>query len=274
MPVSDRIKGLLSPSAPASREINGIPVFLTAEQQREVERIAAATHENAWKNFFKTWPRLYEVIVLAIGPSAFTGITPRKFVRGFVPTGLVLNAGSGVQRICANCVNVDLFPFLGVDVVADLTRLPFRDGAFDGVLCEQVLEHVIDPKAVAVELERVTKPGGLIHVASPFLFPWHPSPSDYTRWTIEGLQNLFPHCELVKRGIMCGPCSALTAFAAAFLATILCFGSRVLQDVLQYFFLVLFSPIKFLDFIFAYLPGAELCAANFYIIVRKRDVQA
>lgn len=122
---------------------------------------------------------------------------------------------------------------------------------------------------MASELLRVTKSGGLIHIASPFLFPWHPSPSDYTRWTQQGLASLFPQCDVVKQGIMAGPFSALNAFLPAFLATILCFGSKTLQGVLQYLFLVALFPLKYFDAVFAHLSGAELCAANFYVVVRK-----
>ena len=121
------------------------------------------------------------------------------------------------------------------------------------------------------ELQRVTRAGGLIHVASPFLLPWHPSPSDYTRWTQEGLRDLLSTCEVVEEGVMAGPFSTLTATLAAFFATILCFGSRGLQGALQYLFLVLFIPLKLPDAIFAHLPGAKLCASNLYIVVRKSE---
>ena len=182
-----------------------------------------------------------------------------------------LYLGSGKDRK-EGWTHVDKFPFPGVDVVADLEDLPFKDGSFAGVTCDQVLEHVERPNDICRELVRITKPGGFIHAASPFILPWHPSPSDYTRWTIQGLQGLFPDCDLVERGIIAGPFSAFSAFLAAFLATILCFGSLKLQSMLQYFFLVLFFPLKFLDVIFSRMPGAELCAANFYVVVRKRHV--
>ena len=44
-------------------------------------------------------------------------------------------------------------------VVADLTRLPFDDGAFDCVTCGYVLEHVPDPRLGLSELARVMRPG-------------------------------------------------------------------------------------------------------------------
>lgn len=44
--------------------------------------------------------------------------------------------------------------------VADVTRLPFADGAFDCVTCGYVLEHLPDAQLGLVELARVLAPGG------------------------------------------------------------------------------------------------------------------
>lgn len=48
-----------------------------------------------------------------------------------------------------------------------LTDVPARDGAFDLVLCSEVLEHCEDDGAVVAELARVTAPGGVLVVAVP-----------------------------------------------------------------------------------------------------------
>lgn len=44
-------------------------------------------------------------------------------------------------------------------VTADLSRLPFADGSFDGVTCGYVLEHLPDPSAGLAELARVMRQG-------------------------------------------------------------------------------------------------------------------
>jgi len=43
---------------------------------------------------------------------------------------------------------------------ADLTRLPYADGAFDAIVCGWVLEHLPDPRPGLRELARVLQPGG------------------------------------------------------------------------------------------------------------------
>lgn len=54
---------------------------------------------------------------------------------------------------------------------ADVTRLPFEDGAFDVVLCSEVLEHIPDNRKAVSELVRVLKPGGDCVVTVPRYFP-------------------------------------------------------------------------------------------------------
>ncbi len=46
-------------------------------------------------------------------------------------------------------------------------RLPFKDAAFDRVICTETLEHVDDDSVLARELARVLKPGGILAVSVP-----------------------------------------------------------------------------------------------------------
>jgi SAM-dependent methyltransferase len=54
---------------------------------------------------------------------------------------------------------------------ADVTGLPFKDGAFDVVLCSEVLEHIPDSRKAVGELVRVLKPGGELVVSVPRYLP-------------------------------------------------------------------------------------------------------
>jgi SAM-dependent methyltransferase len=57
---------------------------------------------------------------------------------------------------------------LGTAVVrADAGAIPFSNATFDGVLCLEVLEHVLVPEAVLTEAARVLKPGGRLVLAVP-----------------------------------------------------------------------------------------------------------
>ncbi len=69
------------------------------------------------------------------------------------------------------------------DVVYSGDRLPFGDGEFDTVLCNQVAEHVPDPEALFRELGRVLRAGGRLIVTAPFSFRIHSEPDDFHRFT-------------------------------------------------------------------------------------------
>jgi ubiquinone/menaquinone biosynthesis C-methylase UbiE len=56
-------------------------------------------------------------------------------------------------------------------VIADAEHLPFREGAFEKVICTEVLEHIGDDRAGVRELVRVLRPGGDIAVSVPSYWP-------------------------------------------------------------------------------------------------------
>ena len=57
-------------------------------------------------------------------------------------------------------------------VHGDVARpLPFRDGAFDFVVCEQVMEHVGNPAALLREIARCLRPGGTLVLGVPTFPP-------------------------------------------------------------------------------------------------------
>ena len=51
--------------------------------------------------------------------------------------------------------------------VADGQALPYREGAFDGAFCINVLEHVPEPVRFMAEAARVLAPGGLLLAITP-----------------------------------------------------------------------------------------------------------
>jgi len=55
-------------------------------------------------------------------------------------------------------------------VVGDASRLPFRDGAFDAVICTETLEHLPDDAGAMREIARLLRPGGTLLGAVPSHF--------------------------------------------------------------------------------------------------------
>lgn len=90
--------------------------------------------------------------------------------------------------------------YLGADLpsnpAADLLMdprngtVPIESGAVDLVLATQVLEHVDSPRSLLKETFRITRQDGLLMLSTHGLWPYHPHPNDYWRWTGPGLRKL------------------------------------------------------------------------------------
>lgn len=61
---------------------------------------------------------------------------------------------------------------LDARVIDDAADLPFADGAFDLVLCAEVLEHLVHPLEAVAEIRRVLRPGGRLIVTVPNVAYW------------------------------------------------------------------------------------------------------
>jgi SAM-dependent methyltransferase len=75
------------------------------------------------------------------------------------------------------------------------------DGAYDLVLCTQVLHLVRRPERALAAFARVLGEGGYLFLTTSGVYPFHPDPNDYWRWTQQGLPALFedvPGLELVE----------------------------------------------------------------------------
>lgn len=98
-------------------------------------------------------------------------------------------------------VGVDMEPGTGVDVVCDLSAdFDTVDSAvahrrFGTVFCFSTLEHCSRPFRMAENLTRLLVPGGHLVLSVPFAFKFHGFPSDYWRFTPEGVKVLFAGLE-------------------------------------------------------------------------------
>ena len=91
--------------------------------------------------------------------------------------------------------------YSGLNVSGDLLAMPFRDRAFDHVLCTETLEHLTDPEDFLKEVARVLRPGGHLHLSAPLSFKEHQQPHDYFRYTRYGLALLLERAGLVVQSV-------------------------------------------------------------------------
>lgn len=245
------------------------PSFVPQELREHMDQERAGFINNL-KTFLRRFPRLYVTLIYVISPWQFIGLSPRKFFKRFNSGAVLLNVGSGVHKFGSNVLNVDIFPYEGVDVVADAQALPFEDNSVDGILCEMLIEHVPHPEKVISEIKRVLKPNGSLYLSTPFVYPFHACPNDFYRWSPMGLRVLCNDFEIECVAPRGGPVSGLIAQLVTCIAIMLSFGSEKIYSVLSVLLLIPFFPFKFLDLIFGRYPTAKHGAAGCYIIVQKK----
>ncbi len=82
--------------------------------------------------------------------------------------------------------NVDVKPLDAVDLVCDITNLPFSDESIELTYNSSVLEHLPDPYAAVGENYRILKRGGYAYFWVPFM--WREHDADLWRFTKSGLK--------------------------------------------------------------------------------------
>lgn len=136
-------------------------------------------------------------------------------LRGWCPLvkGRVLSVGSGADRDKEGKRYRDYFSAAssyetsdvgtGCDLVLDVQAMPtVADGAYDGVFCHSVLEHVTDPCGAVRECARILSTGGVFILAVPFNYQIHRAPQDYWRFTEHGLRMMLGWASLEVKELL------------------------------------------------------------------------
>lgn len=157
----------------------------------------------------------------------------QRLVRAASPRLRVLDAGCGAAPFAV------LFPdsqYVACDisadaeaaaVLADNAFLPFLSDTFDLVIGSETLEHTVHVDRAAAELVRVARPGGLVFVSVPYLYPLHGMPYDYQRLTEVKLRTAFESCEILE---LRGANSIMTTWLVTleYALTLVCSVNRVI----------------------------------------------
>ncbi len=120
---------------------------------------------------------------------------------------LDVGGGKGWGREIGSLANVDykildILPSLDDDriIVGDICKKNdnLASDSFDFVFSKDTFEHLLEPWNAATEILRITKPGGVVAIACPFAWRYHPSPLDTYRFSHTGLRYLFERSSQFK----------------------------------------------------------------------------
>jgi len=221
------------------------------------------------KNYLRNNQKVDNLIYFLFSPVLVNTRQRKKLFKKLSKSDIIINIGGGSTKLANNVINVDIKPYVNVDIVSDCNNLPFADSSVDGIISEVVLEHIQEPHKAVIEMYRVLKPGGYIYAEIPFIQGYHESPGDYQRYTIEGLEELFKDFKKVKIGVSIGPSSALAWILRDYLAILFSFNSTKIYNVLTLLFTPLTWPIKLLDFILVYNKNAHNISSLLYFFGKK-----
>ncbi len=109
--------------------------------------------------------------------------------------------GPNYRLLFPNCdyVGIDMEEGDGVDKVLDITQdlkdinKSLNNKKFGAIICMSVLEHCKDPFKAALNISQLLKEDGVLFLGVPFSWRIHGYPSDYWRFTPEGIRILFPN---------------------------------------------------------------------------------
>jgi SAM-dependent methyltransferase len=182
---------------------------------------------------------------------------------GLAAEAKICDVGAGGRRLRPDVVAVDAVPGPGVDVVGDIHALPIPDDSFDAVFCTGTLEHVRDPWTAVKELRRILKPGGVVHIDVPFIQGYHPDPTDYWRFTLDGLRLLCQEFEETASGPYIGPSCGWVWITREWVNSFT--GNRWISNALLIPTAILTAPIRYLDYLLLRSPrGHHVASAVFF----------
>ncbi len=104
---------------------------------------------------------------------------------GYMPYKRCFEPYPEVDYLGADIAWADVQPDFLIDPKTGI--IDVATGTMDVVVHFQTLEHVPDYRTFLEECFRVLRPGGHLICTLPFMYHYHAVPSDYRRWTTEGL---------------------------------------------------------------------------------------
>jgi uncharacterized protein YbaR (Trm112 family) len=191
------------------------------------------------------------------------------FVKGIGSGHIIVELGSGSRQLRDDVINVDLFPFPNVDLLANVAKTPFREDALDFIILDAVLEHVAEPHVVVAEVNRILKPRGQVICVVPWVFPYHGYPKNYFNISRDGLDFLFKDFSECRIEMEMGPTSALTNLVSEYIAVALSGKRKITYSFFKGLVLLPIFLLKFLDKFWSRSGKATRIASSLCVLAKK-----
>lgn len=157
------------------------------------------------------------------------------------------------------------------DYYYDGKTFPFDSESFDSVICNQVLEHVFEPKEFLSEINRILKPGGKFLITVPFVWDEHEQPFDFARYSSFGLVYLLEKngFKILKQRKSFSNIAVIFQLLSGYFYKI----SYRIKILKWLFMLVIIFPLNFLGIIFGkILPDNNDLYLDNIILAQKYDL--
>lgn len=183
-------------------------------------------------------------------------------------TVLVVGCGDGGEGIHGfsedfiknNVVGIDIRNTTFTDVVGDVKNLPIKGGEIDAVICQATLEHIDHVDRALIEIVDTINEGGYLYIDIPFIQGYHALPTDYRRYTSEGLRTKIENRGNMKtheRGASKGPTSSLIWILCEYTAFIFSFGNYRARKIVSVILRTFIFWTKYLDKILVKTHGFD-----------------
>lgn len=154
-------------------------------------------------------------------------------------------------------------------IIADGHDLPLADGSIGAVVCQAVLEHVLDSERVVEEIFRVLRPGGRLLAEIPFMQSTHGFPYDFRRFTMAGQRVLFRGFDCASIGVAVGTGSAAASMLRDFLLSVVPQRERF-RVPMRALAAAASSWWKYFDRLRARTPAARVAPSGIYFLGVRR----
>jgi len=188
-------------------------------------------------------------------------------------TSFILNIGSGNKKIAQNIRNLDIFEGQNIDYVGTAEKIPIENDTVDLIITQEAFEHIQNPRKAILECNRILKRGGIIYFQVPFIIGYHPGPTDFIRFTREGVIEFLESSGFMikKIDISVGGATGFYRICVEFFAILTSGPIKILYIPSKALFSFILYPLKFLDFWFNISQQRDRISGGYFAVAVKKD---